>query len=98
MSSIAALCRALRLVFFGFFTLSASIGAAIAITQVIGAIGNAPGALPLTDVATSLAIDLGAVALFAFLLRNDLKVSVIFLMPNSAKHFGAQPIALQACK
>ncbi|CAK0757207.1 hypothetical protein CVIRNUC_002521 [Coccomyxa viridis] len=72
-SEVEAPFRALRLVFFGFFTLSASIGAAIAITQVIGAIGNAPGALPLTDVATSLAIDLGAVALFAFLLRNDLK-------------------------
>ena len=67
-------CRALRLVFFGFFTLSASIGAAIATTQVIGALGNAPRALPLGDVASSLGIDLAAAALFAFLLRNDLKV------------------------
>ena len=69
--------------FFGFFTLSASIGAAIAVTQVIGAIGNAPGALPLADVATSLAIDLGAVALFAFLLRNDVKVSVVCFVHRS---------------
>ena len=30
-------------------------------------------ALPLNDVATSLAIDIGAAALFAFLLRNDLQ-------------------------
>ena len=69
-------CRALRLVFFGFFTLSASIGAAIATTQVIGALAKAPGALPLEDVAQSLAIDLGAAGLFAFLLRNDLKVQL----------------------
>ena len=65
------------MVFFGFFTLSASIGAAIATTQVIGAIGKAPGALPLEDVAQSLAIDLGAAGLFAFLLRNDLKVQLL---------------------
>ena len=80
--------------FFGFFTLSASIGAAIAITQVIGAIGNAPGVLPLNDVATSLAIDLGAVALFAFLLRNDLKVSVFFLCLTRKDTLGT-PIPLK---
>ena len=34
----------------------------------------APQALPLEDVATSLAIDLGAAALFGFLLRGDLQV------------------------
>ena len=135
-SEVEAPFRAVRFVLFGFFVVSASVGALIATTQVIAALNNAPQvihhtlshhaagevqvqfvshhgslvhrptahqaggdlphgklpavavleqaqgqgcfpcpqALPLEDVATSLAIDLGAAALFGFLLRNDLQV------------------------
>jgi len=66
--------RALRLVFYSFFAVSASVGALIATTQVVAALNHAPSALPLQDVAQSLAIDLGAVATFAVLFRSDYKV------------------------
>lgn len=63
--------RVLRLVFYGFFVISASIASLIATTQTIGALAGAPNAMPLQDTATSLAIDLGAAALFAFLFSRD---------------------------
>lgn len=69
-----ATCRALRLVLFGFFGVSASVGALIATTQVIAALGGAERALPLADVAQSLGIDLAAAGVFAFFLRRDLQV------------------------
>jgi hypothetical protein len=65
--------RSLRIVMFGFFCVSASVGAVIATSQVIAALAHAQDALPLNDVATSLAVDVGAIATFAFLLRRDLK-------------------------
>ena len=68
------MCRALRLVLFGFFGVSASVGALIATTQVIAALGGAERALPLADVAQSLGIDLAAAGVFAFFLRRDLQV------------------------
>lgn len=57
--------------FFGFFVISASIASLIATTQTIGALAGAPNAMPLQDTATSLAIDLGAAALFAWLFARD---------------------------
>mmetsp|Transcript_13748 Transcript_13748/g.41523 ORF Transcript_13748/g.41523 Transcript_13748/m.41523 type:complete len:335 (+) Transcript_13748:106-1110(+) len=65
--------RTLRLVMFSFFCVSATVGAVIATVQVVSALRGSDGALPLNDVATSLAVDLGAVGTFAFLLRRDLK-------------------------
>ena len=68
---------------FGFFAGSASVGAAIALTQVAGALfraqqgggggdaGGGGGGIALSDAATSLAVDLGAVGLFAFLFSRD---------------------------
>lgn len=53
--------------------MSASVGALIATTQVIAALNHAPSALPLQDVAQSLAIDVGAVTVFALLFRSDFK-------------------------
>lgn len=61
----------LRLVLFGFFVISASIASLIATTQTIGALAGAPNAMPLQETASSLAIDLGAAALFAFLFSRD---------------------------
>ncbi|EIE24367.1 hypothetical protein COCSUDRAFT_83671 [Coccomyxa subellipsoidea C-169] len=68
-----SLDRALRLVLFGFFGISASVGALIATTQVIASLGGAQRALPLADVAQSLGIDLAAAGTFAFFLRRDLQ-------------------------
>ncbi|KAK9845516.1 hypothetical protein WJX81_008419 [Elliptochloris bilobata] len=72
-SEVEAPFRALRLVFYGFFAVSASVGALIATTQVIAAWNHAPSALPLNDVLQSLGIDLGAVTVFALLFRSDYK-------------------------
>lgn len=70
-SEVEAPFRAVRLVLFGFFVVSASVGAAIATTQVLAA-ATGRGTIPLPDAATSLGIDVGAAALFAFLLKRDL--------------------------
>lgn len=78
-SEVEAPFRTVRLVLFGFFAGSASVGAAIALTQVAGALFRAQsgdagsGGIALPDAATSLAVDLGAVALFAFLFSRDWK-------------------------
>ena len=74
-SEVEAPFRTVRLVLFGFFAGSASVGAAIAATQVLGAFLRArngdTGGIALADAATSLAVDLGAVGLFAFLFSRD---------------------------
>lgn len=76
-SEVEAPFRTVRLVLFGFFAGSASVGAAIATTQVLGALirssNGDTGGIALADAATSLAIDLGAVGLFAFLFSRDWK-------------------------
>ena len=77
-SEVEAPFRTVRLVLFGFFAGSASVGAAIALTQVAGALfraqnGGVGGGIALSDAATSLAVDLGAVGLFAFLFSRDWK-------------------------
>jgi hypothetical protein len=69
-------CRAVRFVLFGFFAASASVGALIATTQLIASLNKAPNALPQMDVLQSLGIDVGAAALFLFLLRRDLQVVI----------------------
>lgn len=58
---------------FSFFCVSATVGAVIATVQVISSLRGAPDALPLNDIASSWAIDVGAIATFAFLLKRDLK-------------------------
>lgn len=62
----------MRLVLYGFFAGSASVGGVIALTQTLAAAAGAAGApVPLADAAQSLAIDLGAAGLFAFLFSRD---------------------------
>ena len=70
-SEVEAPFRAVRLVLFSFFAVSASVGALIATTQTIAA-ATGRGNLLLPDVATSLVIDLLAAGVFAFLVRKDL--------------------------
>lgn len=65
--------RAVRLVLFGFFAASASVGAVIALTQVLGAaLGGDTGKITLADAGQSLGIDLACAGGFAFLLKRDL--------------------------
>ena len=78
-----AMRRALRLVFYAFFATSASVGALIATTQVIAALGHAPSALPLNDVAQSLGIDIGAVIVFVLLFRSDFRARLPLQQPLS---------------
>ena len=70
-SEVEAPFRAVRLVLFSFFAVSASVGALIATTQTIAA-ATGRGNLELADVATSLVIDLLAAGVFAFFVRKDL--------------------------
>eukprot|EP00271_Cylindrocystis_brebissonii_P020610 TRINITY_DN689_c1_g2_i1.p1 TRINITY_DN689_c1_g2~~TRINITY_DN689_c1_g2_i1.p1 ORF type:complete len:362 (+),score=44.12 TRINITY_DN689_c1_g2_i1:140-1225(+) len=70
-SEVTAPFRSLRMVLFPFFIASAGIGGLIALTRVIAGLGGAPNADPLSDTLTDLAVDLGAVALFAFLFSRD---------------------------
>eukprot|EP00879_Flechtneria_rotunda_P021234 GHRR01022369.1.p1 GENE.GHRR01022369.1~~GHRR01022369.1.p1 ORF type:complete len:110 (+),score=18.68 GHRR01022369.1:672-1001(+) len=68
--------RSLRLVLYGFSVASAGVATLISIPQLIGAAAGAPGALQLIDVLQNLAINIGAVAIFAFLFSRDWKVSL----------------------
>jgi len=71
-AEVEAPFRIVRLVMFGFFAGSASVGAAIALTQTLAAAAGAGGAsVALPDAAQSLAIDVGAAALFAYLFSRD---------------------------
>eukprot|EP00879_Flechtneria_rotunda_P002914 GHRR01003131.1.p1 GENE.GHRR01003131.1~~GHRR01003131.1.p1 ORF type:complete len:309 (+),score=86.80 GHRR01003131.1:246-1172(+) len=65
--------RSLRLVLYGFSVASAGVATLISIPQLIGAAAGAPGALQLIDVLQNLAINIGAVAIFAFLFSRDWK-------------------------
>ncbi len=91
-----AACRALRLVLFGFFGISASVGALIATTQVIASLGGAQRALPLADVAQSLGIDLAAAGTFAFFLRRDLQVRACAAMCMHALAWRGRDLSPQA--
>jgi len=66
--------RSLRLVLCGFSVASAGMGTLISLPQLIGAVGNAPGALAVNTVLENLAVNLGAVGLFGFLFRRDWQV------------------------
>ncbi|KAG2502156.1 hypothetical protein HYH03_000643 [Edaphochlamys debaryana] len=63
--------RGLRLVLLGFFGASAGMGFLISVPQLIGALGGARSALPLDQVIQNMAIDAGAVSLFAFFFYRD---------------------------
>ncbi len=65
--------RAVRLVFSGFFIVSAGVGFLVSVPQLIGALGHAPNALPLTDVLVNLGVDAGAAGFFTWALLGDLK-------------------------
>lgn len=63
--------RVLRLVFFGFSVVSASIALLVSLPQLAGALGGARGALPRDDVLINIAIDGGAALIFGLLFRAD---------------------------
>ncbi|WIA12497.1 hypothetical protein OEZ85_012530 [Tetradesmus obliquus] len=65
--------RSLRLVFYGFSVASAGVAFLISIPQLIGATAGAPGALQTDQVLQNIGINLGAVALFAWLFSQDWK-------------------------
>jgi hypothetical protein len=66
--------RTLRLVIYGFSVVSAGVGTLISLPQLAGALGGARGALEVSDVLTNIAVNVGAVTIFGFLLSRDLKV------------------------
>ncbi|KAG0590337.1 hypothetical protein KC19_1G091300 [Ceratodon purpureus] len=72
-SEVIAPFRALRMFFYSAFMASGSIGGLIALTRLIASLNNAPGAEAPIEIAKGLAIDFGAVAVFALLYRSDAK-------------------------
>jgi hypothetical protein len=66
--------RTLRLVIFGFSVASAGVGTLISLPQLAGALNGGRNAMQVDDVLTNLAINIGAVTIFAFLFRQDWKV------------------------
>ncbi|KIY99276.1 hypothetical protein MNEG_8687 [Monoraphidium neglectum] len=65
--------RTLRLVIFGFSVASAGVGTLISLPQLAGALNGGRNAMQVDDVLTNLAINIGAVTIFAFLFRQDWK-------------------------
>ncbi|KAI8465812.1 MAG: hypothetical protein J3K34DRAFT_461212 [Monoraphidium minutum] len=63
--------RTLRLVIYGFSVASAGVGSLISLPQLAGALRGARGALQVEDVLTNIAVNVSAVAIFAFLFRQD---------------------------
>ncbi|CAD7701335.1 unnamed protein product [Ostreobium quekettii] len=63
--------RAVRLVLYGAFVGSATIGFLVSISKLIGSLGGARGAQPLPEVLQNLAIDAIAIGGFGFLFRGD---------------------------
>lgn len=66
--------RSLRFVFFGFGVVSSGIATLTSLPQLIGALFGGRNAMPLEDVATNVAINVTALVVLGFLLRNDLQV------------------------
>lgn len=65
--------RSIRLVLFGFSCVSATVGAVIAVPQLIAALGGASGAaVSVQEGLINLGIDLGALALFGYLTKSEL--------------------------
>lgn len=91
--------RSLRLVFSGVNVVSASIGFLVSIPQLIGSLGGAPSALPLEQVETNLAVNAGAIAVFAFFFRQDWKAREKQLARLQREEtLGALPIRLASGK
>ncbi|XP_057425124.1 protein LOW PSII ACCUMULATION 1, chloroplastic [Lotus japonicus] len=65
--------RSLRMFFYVAFIASASLGAFIAATQLIGALANSSRASQVPEILKGLGIDIGAVSIFAFLYFRDNK-------------------------
>jgi hypothetical protein len=63
--------RVLRLVFFGFSVVSASIALLVSLPQLAGALGGARGALARDDVLVNIGVDAGAALIFGLLFRAD---------------------------
>lgn len=72
-SEVIAPFRALRMFFYSAFMASGGIGGLIAITRLIASLNNAPGAEAPIEIAKGIAIDFGAVIIFALLYRWDSK-------------------------
>lgn len=72
-SEVIAPFRALRMFFYGAFMASGGVGGLIAITRLIAALNNAPGSGDPIEIAKGIAIDFGAVLIFALLYRSDSK-------------------------
>ncbi|GAB2220870.1 hypothetical protein Droror1_Dr00008551 [Drosera rotundifolia] len=72
-SEVLSPFRSLRMFFYLSFVASGSLGGFIAGTQLIGALANPSRAAEVSDSLKSLAIDIGAVSLFAFLYFRDKK-------------------------
>ncbi|KAL9260704.1 LOW PSII ACCUMULATION 1, chloroplastic-like protein [Drosera capensis] len=72
-SEVLSPFRSLRMFFYLAFVASGSLGGFIAGTQLIGALANPSRAAEVSDSLNSLAIDMGAVSLFAFLYFRDKK-------------------------
>ena len=63
--------RSVRMFFYLAFIASGSLGGLIALTQLIGALANASRSSKVPDIFTSLEVDFGAVAIFAFLYSRE---------------------------
>eukprot|EP00897_Mesotaenium_endlicherianum_P001440 jgi/Mesen1/1323/ME000013S00813 len=72
-SEVIAPFRTVRMFFYVAFMASAGLGALISLTHVAGAVGGAANADPLSEILQGLAIDVVAIAVFAFLFRSDYK-------------------------
>ena len=65
--------RSFRIVVFGFGAVSAVLATLFSIPTLIGALGGAPNAKPLTEALQDIVINVGALAGCGLLLRGDLK-------------------------
>lgn len=78
-SEVISPFRSVRMFFYLAFIASGSIGSLITLTRFAAALSDAPNAQPIPDIFKDLAIDLGAVTLFALLYRSDAKARDISL-------------------
>uniref|UniRef100_A0A061QXT6 Uncharacterized protein n=1 Tax=Tetraselmis sp. GSL018 TaxID=582737 RepID=A0A061QXT6_9CHLO len=87
--------RPVRLVFYGFAVVSASVGLLVAIPQLIASLAGAPNALPREQVLQNVGINIGAAVLFAYLFSQDKKAEARQLSRLSREEtLGAQYVEL----
>jgi hypothetical protein len=67
-------CRAVRFAIFGFSAVSAGVGLVVNLPQFIGAVGGAPNAFTVEEIAKNIGINAGVVAVCVLLLQRDFKV------------------------